>query len=154
MRDGPERLREFLETMVMVSDETERASVLISYADRFKEVPPDIARRPFPEDHRVPFCESEAFVWAVPNPDGSLKFYFAVENPSGVSAKALAVILDKTLSGTRPEQVATVSPDIVEKIFRQNISMGKGMGLMSMVQAVQRLALRACARSSLFQDLA
>jgi cysteine desulfuration protein SufE len=154
MGDCPERLRDFLETMAMVSDESERASFLISYADRFKEVPPDIARRPFSEDHRVPFCESEAFVWAVPTSDGSLKFYFAVENPSGVSAKALAVILDKTLSGARPEQVATVSPDIVEKIFRQNISMGKGMGLMSMVQAVQRLALRACSHSSLLQDLA
>ena len=154
MGDCPEELEEFLETLKMVSDESERASLLISYADRFKEVPPDVARRPFPESHRVPFCESEAFVWAVPNPDGSLKFYFAVENPSGVSAKALAVILDKTLSGTRPEQVARVSPDIVERIFRQNISMGKGLGLMSMVQTVQRLALRACRRGPLLQDLA
>ena len=154
MQAAPERLGEFLETLKMVSDESERASLLISYADRFKEVPPEIAQRPFPEDHRVPFCESEAFVWAVPNPDGSLKFYFAVENPSGVSAKALAVILDKTLSGTPPEQVVMVSPDIVEKIFRQNISMGKGMGLMSMVQTVQRLARQACARPQLLQDLA
>jgi hypothetical protein len=39
--------------------------------------------------------------------------------------------------------VARVSPEIVEKIFRQNISMGKGMGLMSMVLAVQTLAKRA-----------
>lgn len=154
MTEAPEKLREFLETLMMISDESERANLLISYADRFKEVPPDIAQRPFPEDHQVPFCESEAFVWAIPNPDGSLRFYFAVENPSGVSAKALAVILDKTLSGARPEQVAKVSPDIVEKIFRQNISMGKGMGLMSMVQTVQRLARRACTRSSLLQDLA
>ena len=144
MRGCPERLREFLETLMMVSDESDRANLLISYADRFREVPPDVARRPFPEDHRVPFCESEAYVWAVPNTDGSLKFYFAVENPSGVSAKALAAILDKTLSGARPEEVTAVSPDIVEKIFRQNISMGKGMGLMSMVQTVQRLACRAC----------
>jgi hypothetical protein len=34
---------------------------------------------------------------------------------------------------------------IVEKLFRQNISMGKGMGLMSMVEAVRSLA-RAAAR--------
>ena len=148
MGECPQRLREFLDTLMMVADESERALLLISYADRFREVPADIARRPFPEDHRVPFCESEAFVWAVPNSDGSLKFYFAVENPSGVSAKALAVILDKTLSGTPPEQAAAVSPDIVEKIFRQNISMGKGMGLMSMVQVVQRLARQASSNNS------
>jgi sulfur transfer protein SufE len=63
-----------------------------------------------------------------------------VENPSGISAKALAAILDKTLSGADPAQVAEIPMDIVERIFRQNISMGKGMGLMSMVSAVSDLA--------------
>ena len=79
----------------------------------------------------------------IKQPDGTLKLYFAVENPSGVSAKALAAILDKTLSGLPASEIATVNCDIVEKIFRQNISMGKGMGLMSMVNAVQALARRA-----------
>ena len=36
-----------------------------------------------------------------------------------------------------------MSPEIVEQIFRQNISMGKGMGLMAMVNAVRALAARA-----------
>jgi len=40
-------------------------------------------------------------------------------------------------------EIATVGPEVVERIFRQNISMGKGMGLMSMVQAVQALAKAA-----------
>jgi len=79
----------------------------------------------------------------VKNPDGTLKLYFAVENPSGISAKALATILDKTLSGLPAEDVAQITPDLVEAIFRQNISMGKGMGLMSMVQAVRALAKNA-----------
>ena len=81
--------------------------------------------------------------WAQKLPDGTVKLYFAVENPSGVSAKALASILDKTLSGLPASEIATVNTDIVEKIFRRNISMGKGMGLMSMVQAVQTLAKAA-----------
>ena len=82
-------------------------------------------------------------MWALKRPDGNLQLYFAVENPSGVSAKALASILDKTLSGLPPSQIANVGCDIVERIFRQNISMGKGMGLMAMVQAVQALARAA-----------
>jgi len=146
MKDYPDKLKEFLDIWGLTADETERVSNLISYADRFKEVPPEVARRPFPKEHQVPFCESEAYVWIAQKPDKTLKFYFAVENPSGISAKALAVILDKTLSGAPPEQVASVSPDIVEKIFRENISMGKGMGLMSMVQMVRRLAVEACTR--------
>ena len=54
----------------------------------------------------------------------------------------LATILDKSLSVLPPAEFASVSPDIVEQIFRQNISMGKGLGLMSMVQAVKILAGR------------
>src|SRR5262249_50727412 len=93
--------------------------------------------------HLVPECESEAYVWAHKQADGTLKLYFAVENPSGVSAKALGAILDKTLSGLPASEIARVNAEIGEKIFRQNISMGKGLGLMSMVQAVQTLAKAA-----------
>jgi cysteine desulfuration protein SufE len=139
----PDKLQQLLDTFDMFSDPTDRSSMLLSYADQFKEVPPEVATRPFDCNHHVPQCESDAYAWAVKRPDGTLKLHFAVENPSGVSAKALAAILDKTLSGLPASQVAEVSPDIVERIFRQNISMGKGMGLMSMVQAVQALAKSA-----------
>jgi cysteine desulfuration protein SufE len=138
----PQKLEQLVE-MFQMFDPPDRTEMLLSYADQFKEVPPEIARRPFPTSHQVPQCESDAYVWARKQPDGTLKLYFAVENPSGVSAKALAAILDKTLSGLPAVEIATVNTDIVEKIFRQNISMGKGMGLMSMVQAVQTLARAA-----------
>lgn len=143
----PGKLQDLVETFELF-DPVDRTAMLLSYADQFTEVPPEIATRPFARSHLVPHCESEAYAWAVRRPDSTLKLYFAVENPSGVSAKALATILDKTLSGLPAEAVATVSPDIVERIFRQNISMGKGMGLMSMVQAVQALAKAASAERS------
>lgn len=130
----------------MFPDPVDRTGMLLSYSDQFKEVPPEIARRPFPKDHQVPQCESDAYVWAVKHPDETLQLYFAVENPSGVSARALAAILDRTLSGLPASEIASVSCDIVERIFRQNISMGKGMGLMAMVQAVQALARRSLER--------
>lgn len=141
------RLQTLLDLFAEHPDPADRTQLLLSYADKFKDVPPEVARRPFDSRDLVPHCESEAYVWAVPNPDGTLKLHFAVENPSGVSARALAVILDRTLSGLPPEEIATVDPEIVEKIFRQNISMGKGMGLMSMVQRVQQLAKQAMSRN-------
>jgi len=139
----PGKLQAVLDTFDMFSDPTDRSSMLLSYADQFREVPPDVASRPFDCDHHVPQCESDAYAWAVKMPDQTLKLYFAVENPSGVSAKALAAILDRTLSGLPARDVAQIDTDIVERIFRQNISMGKGMGLMSMVQAVKALATAA-----------
>ena len=138
----PEKLQNVID-MFQMFDPADRTSMLLSYADQFKEVPASIATRPFPKSHQVPQCESDAYVWAQKLPDDTLKLYFAVENPSGISAKALAAILDKTLSGLPAAEVATVNCDIVEKIFRQNISMGKGMGLMAMVNAVQALARAA-----------
>ncbi len=143
----PARLADVLDTFEMFSDPNERAQLLLSFSDQFKPVPPEIATRPYPKSHQIPQCESDAYAWAVKQPDDTLKLYFAVENPSGISARALATILDKSLSGLRPEEVATVSPEIVEQIFRQNISMGKGMGLMSMVLAVRALAQRAMSQS-------
>jgi cysteine desulfuration protein SufE len=139
----PAKLQQLLDTFEMFSDPTDRSSMLLSYADQFQEVPPEVATRPFDCNHHIPQCESDAYAWAVKRPDGTVKLHFAVENPSGVSARALATILDRTLSGLPASEVAQVSPDIVEQIFRQNISMGKGMGLMSMVQAVQTLAKAA-----------
>jgi cysteine desulfuration protein SufE len=143
MQDMPQKLKDLLETFEMFPDPSDRTAMLLSYSDRFREVPKEVATRPFPASHQVPQCESDAYVWALKQPDGTLKLYFAVENPSGVSARALAAILDRTLSGLPPSDIARVTPDIVERIFRQNISMGKGIGLMSMVQAVQALAKNA-----------
>ena len=139
----PPKLQALLEMFDMFPDVADRTAMLLSYADQFREVPADVATRPFSPRHQVPQCESDAYVWGVKAPDNTLQLYFAVENPSGVSAKALAAILDKTLSGAPAREIAAVGPEIVERIFRQNISMGKGMGLMSMVQAVQALAKAA-----------
>jgi cysteine desulfuration protein SufE len=138
-----EKLQAVLDTFALFSDQADRTNLLLDYAGKFQTVPPSVATRPYAREHLVPHCESEAYVWAIRQPDGTLKLHFAVENPSGVSAKALAAILDRSLSGLPAAEIATVSSDIVEQIFRQNISMGKGLGLMSMVEAVRSLAKKA-----------
>ena len=145
----PAKLQQVLDTFDMFPDQSDRTNMLLSYADQFREVPREVATRPFAKSHQVPQCESDAYVWAMKQPDGSLKLHFAVENPSGVSAKALAAILERSLSGLPPEQIARIDASIVERIFRQNISMGKGLGLMSMVEAVRALAKSASSPSSL-----
>jgi cysteine desulfuration protein SufE len=138
----PDRLQQVVDAFAAL-DMPERMDMLLGYGDRFREVPPEIASRPYAAERRVPGCESEAYVWAVPQDDGTITLYFAVENPSGVSAKALAAILDKTLSGLAPEAIAELSPDLVYDLFRENISMAKGIGLMGMVHAVRTLAREA-----------
>jgi len=117
-----------------------RAEMLIEYADRFREVPESVAARPFPERSRAPRCESEAYVFAVDRPDGTFDLHFAVENPQGLSAKAWAVILGETLSGQPLEQVTAVSGEALYRVFGRDLSMGKGQGLLGMLELVQHEA--------------
>lgn len=122
------------------ADRTERIDMLIEYADRFQEVPSDVAERPFGEEHHVQKCESDAYVWAEDLPDGTLKYYFAVENPQGISAKAWSVIMDDTMSGAPLDVVASTPCDVVFTVFGKEVSMGKGMGLMGITDMVTAYA--------------
>jgi cysteine desulfuration protein SufE len=135
----PERLDELVRE-VQSLNRTDRAETLIDYADRFVEVPPEVASRPFPEAQRAPRCESDAFVFVVDQPDGGLALHFAVENPQGISAKAWAVILDETLSGLTPEEISKVPGDVVFDIFGKDLSMGKGQGLLGMLEVIHHEA--------------
>lgn len=139
MAEYPEKLQAMVDDFASITDRNERVELLIEMADRFPDVrvPETLSKRPHPEENHVQFCESEAYVWAKDNPDGTLKFYFDVLNPQGLSAMAMAVALDETLSGQPLQQVAAVQNDIVLKLFGQEISMGKGQGLMGIVSMVR-----------------
>lgn len=135
----PDRLAELVAELED-ADRGLRSETLIDYADRFEEIPAHVAARPFPEQNRAPRCESEAYVFATDREDATLKFWFAVANPQGISAKAWAVILDESLSGQPLELVARVPQDVIFKLFGRDLSMGKGQGLIGMLELVQQEA--------------
>jgi len=138
MADFPEKLQEVIDDFSFVSTRNDRIEYLISIADRFDEVkvPEEISTAPHPEENHVLYCESDAYVWAVDQPDGTQKYYFDVLNPQGLSAMAMSVILADALNGEPLENVAAVQNDIVFKVFGKEISMGKGQGLMGIVSMV------------------
>ena len=144
----PPKLAALVETLAMVPDRMDRIDFLISISDRFQEVPEHVAQRPFPEDRKVPACESEAYLWAERQAEGTLKFHFAVENPQGISAKAMAVILDESLSGEPPALYESLPGEVVYEIFGRELSMGKSMGLMGMVSMVTASAKKARSRDA------
>jgi cysteine desulfuration protein SufE len=138
MAHYPAKLAEIVEDFESITNRNERAEYLIEIADRFPtvKVPASIASKPYDESHRVPACESDAFVWATENADGTLKYYFDVLNPQGLSAMAISVILDETCSGRPLPEVAALSSEIIFSIFGREVSMGKGQGLMGIVNMV------------------
>jgi cysteine desulfuration protein SufE len=139
----PAKLSKLLRRIRAAATRAERIQTLIDVSRQYREVPQRIATRPYAKDHEVPGCESRVYMYTEDRDDGTLEFHFAVENPHGVSAKALAVILADTLSGAPLAEVAALSSDIVYDLFGQDLSMGKSMGLQGMVQGVARTAQRA-----------
>lgn len=138
----PDGLAEILADL-SVLDRTDRIQYLISLADGFSEVPAEVARRPWPREARVPECESDVYVFSAPRGDGTLNFHFAVDNPQGIAAKALARVLADHLSGAPLAQVAAVPSDLVYDLFGRELSMGKNLGLTGTLGQVRGHARRA-----------
>ena len=143
----PEALRDVLE--VFETNPADRNQMLIEYSDQFSGVPEEICARPYPPTNQVPHCESDSYVFVEPlddpatTPSPRLKFYFAVENPFGVSARALSAVLDSTINGLPADEIAKMPiEELVPTLFGKNISMGKGQGLLSIAAVVKRLAQR------------
>ena len=139
----PVALREVLETFR--DNPNDRNAMLIDYSDLFTGVPGHIATKPYPESHQVPHCESESYVFVEPLPgdDNPLRFHFAVENPFGVSARALSAVLATTINDLPARAIAEMPiDDLVPTLFTKNISMGKGQGLLGIASMVKAFAKR------------
>lgn len=151
MSQYPPSMAEVVDELASITDRYERAEMLIEIADRFEtvKIPPEIATKPYDETHRVPACESEAFVWAQPQADGTLRYYFDVLNPQGLSAMAMAVVLGESLNGQPADLAMGIPSELVFDLFGKEISMGKGAGLMGILNMVQSYAKRHKAGMSL-----
>ena len=125
----PPKLQEILDDLAMFPDRADRIDALIALSGEY--VHPSAEEVPRTESTKVPGCESEVFMG---RSDG--RFRFAVDNPQGVSAMALARILEIGLEG----QPAEVPDEIVYTVFGRELSMGKNLGLTNMVRMVRTAA--------------
>lgn len=123
-----------------INDEAERMMMLIEFASCYVDPPPTIAHRPYPEECKLSTNYAKIYFWAVPRPDERLEFYFAVEDKEGVSAKAFAVMLSRTLSGADLPKVAAVPSEVVDIIFGNGIEPEKRSALLAMLEAVRSAA--------------
>ncbi|MGE0000879.1 MAG: SufE family protein [Fimbriimonadaceae bacterium] len=126
-------LAETIEAFEFLTDRQERIEELVRASRRFQQAE---SPKPFPEANRVPGCESEAFVW-VTGDQAAVKLGFAVENPQGVSAMALATILRETMDGLPASDFSSIPDDLHLRLFGAELSMGKALGLGNLVAAVK-----------------
>ncbi len=148
----PAKLRAVLDHLSSLADRAERVQALVDIAAALRPLPPMFGQPPFPEERRVPRCESGVFVWEEGRSDGTLNFHFAVQNPQGIAARAAAAILQKTLSGAPLAEVAALPPDLFEEVFGGELSTGKALGMAAMVNRVRALAAARLSFPPLKQD--
>ena len=132
----PPKLQDVVESLNLLEDRTERIQAIISIAEGFR---PTSQPKPYAEKNRVPGCESEVYAWGRQDA-GKWHFEFAVENPQGLSAMAFAKILQEGLAGLSSDEISRVPDEFVYEVFGRELSMGKSMGLMNMLQMCKRLA--------------
>lgn len=132
----PPKLAEVVDMLAMFTDRNEKIQAIISIAESFRGTQNP---KPYDESHRVPGCESEVYAWAE-SEDGRWHFEFAVENPQGLSAMAFGTILQNGLDGLTKDEIFEVPDELVYDIFGRELSMGKSMGLINMLQMCKRLS--------------
>jgi cysteine desulfuration protein SufE len=131
--EGAERLEE----LSLFPERSERIQALIEIAESYTDYPLELVPRS--AESKVLGCESEVFFAAESRPDGTQTYRFAVDNPQGISAMALAVML-QGVSGSPLSEVNQLSEDLVLEIFGRQLSMGKSLGLTNMVRMLKRSA--------------
>lgn len=137
----PKSLQAQLDDLAMFPDRAERIEALIDIGRGYEH--PSADEVPRTPEARVPGCESEVFVKATPKEDGTLNLRYAVDNPQGISAMALAQILQEGLKGVPRVEIAQVPEEFVYEVFGRELSMGKSMGLMGMIRMAKAEASRS-----------
>lgn len=133
----PPAIQQFVDSIGLL-DRPERIQALIDLGKSFKR---PARPQPYPEDNRVPGCESEVFTWCTLQ-NGRLKIEVAVENPQGLSAMALASLLEEGLEGQPPSAADSLDDDLVYALFGRELSMGKAMGLANTVRQIRAQAAK------------
>ncbi|MBS1703402.1 MAG: SufE family protein [Armatimonadetes bacterium] len=132
----PAKLQDHLDDLAFFTDRQDRIEALIALADEYRH--PSVEQMVRSEEKKVPGCESEVYIEAVPV-GSSVEFHFAVDNPQGISAMAMAVLL-QSASGAPKAEIGAIDEGIVFQVFGNELSMGKNLGLTNMVRIVKRLA--------------
>ncbi|MER3495475.1 MAG: hypothetical protein C4320_00770 [Armatimonadota bacterium] len=142
----PSAIQGVLDDLAFLEDRRARIEYLIAIGESYR--PADEQEVPRRDEAKVAGCESEVFFHSEKMPEGRVRVRYAVDNPQGISAMAMAKVLEDGVSNVEPERVAAIPDSLAEEMFGQELSMGKGMGLGHMVRMAKEAARDAHERTS------
>jgi cysteine desulfuration protein SufE len=132
------KIDEIIDTFQSLDAEL-RPDVLLDYANKLPELPPDLAEAADRDDARVPECQTPVWLWIVPE-SGRVRIHARVAEEAP-TVKGLLSILVHGYSGATREEVAHVPNDLVQRLGLSGlVRMNRMVGLTAMIQRVRRQA--------------
>ncbi|HEV3415809.1 MAG TPA: SufE family protein [Pirellulales bacterium] len=110
----------------------ERLELLLEFAESLPALPPRYQAEKDRGEHRVHECQTPVFLW-VEVIDGQVQVYGDVA-PEAPTVKGFVGILVDAFSGSSPEEVLSVQPDLLQRL---GLLQALGMMRMRGLQAIQ-----------------
>lgn len=120
----------------------ERLELLLEFAEGLPPLPPRYQAEKDRGEHRVHECQTPVFLWVEVN-DGVVQVYGDVA-PEAPTVKGFVGILADAFSGSSPEEILSVQPDLLQRLgLVQALGMMRMRGLQAILFTIRDQARRA-----------
>lgn len=92
----------------------ERLELLLDFAERLPQLPPELQAERDAGDHRVHECMTPVYLWVLPE-NGHVRVHGDVA-PEAPTVKGFVGILAEAFSGVTPAEVLEVPPDVIHRL--------------------------------------
>jgi cysteine desulfuration protein SufE len=122
----------------------ERLELLLDFAEGLPALPESLRGERELADHRVHECMTPVFLWVLPE-NGHVRIHAEVA-PEAPTVKGFVGILVDALSGATPEEVLSVSPDIMQRLgLIEALGMVRMRGLSAILNRIRAEAVKLAA---------
>ena len=124
------------------ADRDLRLDTLLAYAGKLNELPPVLHDAVDRERHRVSECQTPVFLWIAVE-DGVVTFHADVAREAP-TVRGYVALLQATISGATPAEVAEVPADLLDRLGLTNaLGMTRTQGLTAILGRIKRAVARA-----------
>ena len=125
----------------------ERLELLLDFAEGLPELPESLRAEREMAEHRVHECMTPVYLWVL-GENGHIRIHAEVA-PEAPTVKGFVGILADAFSGATPEEVLTVSPDLIRRLgLIEALGMVRMRGLSAILNRIRAEAVKLAARRS------
>lgn len=141
-----QRLDEIVEEFADL-EPRERLELLLDFAEALPELPDALRGERDRGDHRVHECMTPVYLWVL-DEDGRVRIHAEVA-PEAPTVKGFVGILADAFSGATPEDVLSMSPDLIRRLgLIEALGMVRMRGLSAILNRIRAEVVKLAASAS------